>query len=172
MFEVCFFQIGNPSGYVIHEPSRNAYQSIMISVGPFLVNSVVGAAIAFPGVLPITMGDPSFVDLVLLWLGLSVAMHAFPSTGDASSMWQEVWSPQSPVLAKLIATPLMVFIYLGAAGSVIWLDALYGIGVSSPARRPPAAPRVIHPSCHRSRLDGNGHGCRSRAGCAPTGRLR
>jgi hypothetical protein len=84
IFDVCYFRFGNPAGYVIHEHPTKASQQIWIGVGPFLVNSVVGAIIAAPAsiqVLQFEAGTP--LDYVLIWLGISIAMHAFPSTGDA-----------------------------------------------------------------------------------------
>jgi hypothetical protein len=66
---------------------------------------------------------------VLVWLGFSIAMHAFPSTGDARSIWCSVWSPETPVLARTITLPLVMLIYLGALGSFFWLDALYGFAI-------------------------------------------
>lgn len=131
VFEVCYFRIGNPAGYVVHEAPRKGYQNIMISVGPFLFNSIVGAVIAAPGAIPVLQfeaGSP--LDYALVWLGISIAMHSFPSTGDAKSMWQGLWSGGSSVFAKLLGGPLVVIIYAGAIGSIFWLDLVYGIGVA------------------------------------------
>jgi hypothetical protein len=56
-------------------------------------------------------------------------MHSFPSIGDAKSIWKAVWSPGSPVTARLIGAPLVAVIFMGAIGSFFWLDAIYGAGV-------------------------------------------
>lgn len=131
VLEVCYFRFGNPAGYVVHEAPRNAYQSIAIGVGPFILNSLVGALIAAPAAIPVVQfrtGTP--LDYFLIWLGVSIAMHSFPSTGDAKSIWQSVWSSNTPVLAKVVGSPLVVIIYIGAVGSVVWLDLIYGVGVA------------------------------------------
>jgi hypothetical protein len=130
VFDVCYFRIGNPSGYVVHEPPRNVYQSILIGIGPFFVNSIMGALIAFPAAIPMMTGGINFLEIVDLWLGLSIAMHAFPSTGDAKSIWASVFSPGTPVLARLLTVPLVCFIYLGAIGSFFWLDLIYGVVIA------------------------------------------
>jgi hypothetical protein len=130
VLDVCYFRVGNPAGYVIHEHPRSPYQHVLIGVGPFLLNTVVGAAIAFPAVTPVltfSAGGP--LDYFLVWLGISVAMHAFPSTGDAASLLQSLRS-QSSVLFKLVATPIVGLIYAGALGSMFWLDAIYGVFVA------------------------------------------
>jgi len=51
VFKVCYFRIGNPSGYVIHEPPSSAWTSLLIGIGPLFVNSVVGPLVALPAVL-------------------------------------------------------------------------------------------------------------------------
>ncbi|MEP6671975.1 MAG: hypothetical protein ABJF10_22625 [Chthoniobacter sp.] len=66
---------------------------------------------------------------IFMWLAISIAMHSFPSTGDARSIWHSVWSPGSPITAKLFGTPLVATIFLGAIGSIFWLDAIYGFGI-------------------------------------------
>jgi hypothetical protein len=131
VLEVCYFRFGNPAGYVIHEPPRTPYQHILIGIGPFLVNSVLGALIAAPAAIPVIQFEAGgLLDLLLIWLGVSVAMHAFPSTGDAKSIWHAVWRRETPLLARLIATPLVALIYLGALGSFFWLDAIYGVALA------------------------------------------
>lgn len=131
VFDVCYFRLGNPVGYVIHENPQKASQQIWIGVGPFLVNTILGALVAFPGAIPILKFDAGRpVDFLLIWLGISIAMHAFPSTGDAKSIWRDVNSRDVPVIGKIIAIPVVALIYLGAIGSFFWLDALYGAAVA------------------------------------------
>jgi len=131
VFDVCFFRVGNPSGYVIHGATKNAGQHMLITFGPFIVNTLLGAVIAAPAVIPVMQFDGGgLLDYFLIWLGVSIAMHAFPSTGDAASLWQGLWHGQTSIPVKIVAVPLVGLIYLGALGSVVWLDLLYGIGVA------------------------------------------
>ena len=73
------------------------------------------------------MIPPAF--FILFWLGISTAMHSFPSTGDAKNIWKAVWDHDAPFSAKVVGTPLVGLIYLGAIGSVFWLDLIYGVAV-------------------------------------------
>jgi len=131
VFDVCYFRLGNPAGFVVHEHPRTTAQHVLIAVGPFLVNSIVGPLIAFPGIIPvIQFQSGTFIDYLLVWLGVSIAMHAFPSTGDAKSMWQGLHSRNTSMIAKMFVTPLVALIYLGALGSFFWLDAIYGVALS------------------------------------------
>ena len=130
VLRVCYFRVGNPAGYVIHEQPSTVWRHIMIGIGPFFVNTFLGFTI---GILAIPMHmdleHPTLVQLVLLWLGISIAMHSFPSTGDAKSIWHAVWSKGTPMSARLIGSPLVLIIFAGALGSILFLDLVYGIGI-------------------------------------------
>ncbi len=132
VIEVCYFQPKNPAGFVVHEIPSRPWHHLLIGVGPFLVNTVIGALIALPAALPvIKFGAGTPLDYLLIWLGVSIAMHAFPSTGDAQGIWQAVVRGKDvPLALRFLAAPLVGFILLGALGSVVWLDALYGVGVA------------------------------------------
>lgn len=131
VLDVCYIRFGNPAGYVKHEPSVVSSQQIWIGAGPFIVNTLVGALIAAPAAIPVIQFDAGdTLDYLLIWLGVSIAMHAFPSTGDAESIWESLEKQKASLLTKLIGIPLIGVIYLGALGSFIWLDLLYGAVVA------------------------------------------
>jgi hypothetical protein len=131
VIEVCYFRFGNPAGFVIHEQQPNIWKHVLIGIGPLFVNTVLGFAI---GLLLLPMagmsGDAGTVLNGLVgWLAVSIAMHSFPSTGDAKNIWAAVWQKGAPISAKFVGTPLVGLIFLGAIGSIFWLDLIYGIGV-------------------------------------------
>jgi hypothetical protein len=105
-------------------------QALLIGVAPFFVHSLLGAVIAFPAILPALEFRVSTVqDYLLAWLGVSVAAHSFPNADETQSLWRTIWSGRTSSLARLLATPLVGFMYVGALGRLILLDMLYGIGV-------------------------------------------
>lgn len=129
VLKVCYFRFGNPSGYVIHQHPSSAWKHILIGFGPLLVNTIAGLLIALAA-LPLARSEDMKVPHgILIWLAISVAMHSFPSTGDARSIWHGIWKRESSVLTKFVGTPLVGLIYVGAVGSMVWLDAIYGVGV-------------------------------------------
>ncbi|HEY9256455.1 metalloprotease family protein [Chitinophaga sp.] len=132
IFEVKYFQVANPAGYVIHEIPRNPVHQLMISIGPFFVNTLLGFIIAFPAAIPVVQFESgTLFDYILLYLGISIAMHAFPSIGDAKSMWQILWhGKDTPIWLKILAIPVAGLIMIGALGSFFWLDLAYGIFVA------------------------------------------
>ncbi len=128
--EVCYFQFGIPSGYVIHDIPSASWKHLVIGFGPLIVNTLTGLIIAL---LSLPMRDATgfvqIIYLILMWFAISIAMHSFPSTGDAQSLWHGIWKQPSSVSTKLIGTPLIALIYLGALGSVFWLDLIYGVSI-------------------------------------------
>lgn len=119
-------------GYVIHEKPCTAWQSIVISMGPFLINTVLGAFIAAPGAVSMIQfdghGDP--LDALLVYLGVAIAMHAFPSPADADAMWENAKQPGVPLWQRLIAGPLFGLTHLAHVGKMLWADFWYGVAVA------------------------------------------
>jgi len=131
VFKVVYFQTGNPAGYVLHERVRNKAQGILISVGPFIINTVVGGLISLPAALPVfVLHTAGPLDYLLIYLGVSIAMHAFPSRGDANVIWEAIKEDNTPLWVKIIGYPVVGLIYIGSIASFFWLDLLYGIGVA------------------------------------------
>jgi hypothetical protein len=131
VLHVCYFRFGNPCGFVWHAPARKHWHSVMISIGPFFVNSILGFLIGTPSFLRLSWGGLDPLDLLMVWLGVSIAMHSFPSIGDANNIWDIVRSKETPWFTRLVGLPIVGILCLGAAGSVFWLDFLYGIGLVS-----------------------------------------
>ncbi|MBI4317810.1 MAG: DUF3267 domain-containing protein [Chloroflexi bacterium] len=92
--EVVFFRFGNPAGYVVHTAPKHFREHFAIVVGPFLVNSAVGFALFWSVTSrwgkALSVSDLQSLALATaaLWLGTSVSLQAFPSKGDARSLWQ------------------------------------------------------------------------------------
>jgi hypothetical protein len=127
IFQVCYFRLGgNPAGYVRHEAPSSPWVQLLIATGPLFVNSLLGMLVAYPSMLRAsTFNHGDVLDDFLIWLGFSIAMHSFPSTGDAQSILKTVTSGRN-IFARLVSLPVVCLIFLGAVGSIFWLDAVYG----------------------------------------------
>lgn len=131
ILDVCFFRVGNPAGYVIHEETDDFTSAFLVSVGPLLVNSALCVVFCFPAFVPVRIfGQSDPISYALLWLGVSIGMHAFPSTHDAKNVWrlarQQVRTLRPLVL---LSFPLVVAIYAANLLSVVWFDYLYGFAL-------------------------------------------
>jgi hypothetical protein len=131
IFDVCFFRFGNPVGYVAHGKIDDFTSSFLVAVGPFLVNSVLCIFICLPAFVPVRifgLGDP--LSYFLLWLGISIGMHAFPSTQDASNLYahaKQAAGRLNPL--AILSFPLVGAIYVANILTVLWFDYIYGIAI-------------------------------------------
>lgn len=137
VFDACFFRFGNPSGYVVHEEPKDFTTAFLISFGPFFVNSTLCFLICLPSLAPMQMfdaGDP--LSYLLMWLGISIGAHAFPSTHDAKCVWElaKIAAKRGNVLA-IVSFPIVVALFAANALRVVWADFIYAglIGYGLPA---------------------------------------
>ncbi len=124
---VCYFRLGNPAGYVIHEPADTYGRGFWVSVGPLVVSSLMAAAVGFPvGTAFLQHHKMQVVHWALGWLALSIGMHSFPSTGDAKNLWSaSIGAVMKGNIIALIGFPVVILIYLANLLSIIWFDAFY-----------------------------------------------
>jgi hypothetical protein len=131
VFGVCYFRVGNPAGYVIHEPPATYRASFAVSMGPFLLNSVLCVAFCSAGLLPVwelKLQDP--VAYFFLWLGLSIGMHAFPSAQDLKPLFAGAGPAiRSGSLLAIVGLPFIAVLWVGNLLRFFWADLLYGIGI-------------------------------------------
>lgn len=131
VYKVCYFQLENPAGYVLHEKPSNIWKNVFISIGPLIVNTGIGFLLGM--ILIRRIHSPETMTLfqfVGCYLAVSIGMHSFPSMGDANGLWQALWEKKTPGIARVIGIPLVGFLWLGSILSVFWLDLFYGLFVS------------------------------------------
>lgn len=91
IFDVKFFQFDmNTAGYVIHGKTDDFKTTLLISAGPFLVNSILCLVVALPASLPVYIFDDyNIITMLLIWLAVSIGAHAFPSNQDADIIMEQ-----------------------------------------------------------------------------------
>ena len=131
VYSVCYFRIGNPAGYVVHEPAQNYGQAFWISVGPLVFNTLLTVVIGFPAAMSFYLpGAEQPLHWVLGWLAISIGMHAFPSSGDAKNLWRESKEAlKKGNVAAVVGFPMVIAIGIANVLSVVWFDAFYAAGV-------------------------------------------
>lgn len=121
VYEVCYFRLGNPVGYVKHGEITRYKDLFLITMAPFLINSVL-ALMMF--ILP-SLKIEANITMFFNWLGISFAMHAFPSDGDAMHIWERsknAWR-QNPI--ALLGFPLVIVIVIANLLRIFWFDLIY-----------------------------------------------
>lgn len=131
--KTCYLRIGNPLGYVLHERPAYALQHIVVAVAPFFVSTCVALIVSsIACVFFASHALAEFHDLVMpaaVWLSFSIALHAFPSSGDADALWADVRGREVGFMAKVLLVPVVCLIRLTGLGARVWLDALYAMAV-------------------------------------------
>ena len=66
----------------------------------------------------------------LIWLGVSIGMHAFPSNQDASSLWHSAGKAARKLHPlALLSYPLVIIVYTLNLLRFFWADLLYGLAI-------------------------------------------
>ncbi len=132
VYRVCYFQVGNPSGYVIHGKTNHLGANFLISIGPLIVNTILCALISFTPIMAYDLrtADTPIVFLVLLWLGISIGMHAFPSGQDVRNFSQSVRMSGGRGPLYLVAKAFEYLVRLANLLRIVWFDLFYAIGVT------------------------------------------
>ena len=131
VFDACYFRVGNPAGYVIHESTENFNTTFLVSMGPFFVNTLLCILICLPAYMPIkffNLEQP--LSYFLIWLGTSIGMHAIPSNEDANNIYEQAKKKVkefNPL--ALFSFPLVGFIYVFNILRFVWADLFYGVAI-------------------------------------------
>lgn len=131
VLDACYFRVGNPAGYVVHENTTNFYTTFLISMGPFFVNTILCFIICFPAYMPINFFSIDHpLSYFLMWLGISIGMHAIPSNQDAKLIFEQAKEmvKHKNVLA-IISFPLVALIYVFNFLRILWVDFFYGLAI-------------------------------------------
>ena len=131
VFDVCYFRVGNPAGYVIHQGTKNFTTAWMVGMGPFFLNSALCVLFCSASFMPVwELGIPDPLAYFFYWLGLSMGMHAFPSTQDMKGLW-ELMPAESRKFNPLaiVSYPIVSLVHILNLLRVVWADLGYGIAI-------------------------------------------
>lgn len=133
--DTCYFQFGQPAGYVEHEYPKRFHHSLAVSTAPFLLNTLVGLTASYIAISIVTTVDLSFsqwppawtpiTTVVLGWVGFSAALHSIPSTGDAAHLWDHTKKslPWNPLV--LVFLPIILIVELLNVLKYAGIDLVY-----------------------------------------------
>jgi len=100
-------------------------------MGPFFVNSVLALALALPTYISREVyNEKNIWFMFVLWLSISIAMHAIPSNQDARNVFEQakVHAKKGNILA-IVSFPIVICIFVFNLLRVVWSDALYAYGL-------------------------------------------
>lgn len=126
IYRIKLFGFSNPPGYVEHAEPEGFLQSLMISGGPLIVNSVC-SLVFFSQISP-----PYFSIRVLLvgWLGAAIALHAIPSLEDTVVVWKSAKRKiiRNPFI--ILGLPFVLFLYVLNFLKRWHIHVVYAVGLA------------------------------------------
>jgi hypothetical protein len=126
--EVCYFRIGNPAGYVAHDEPFYFGDTFLVSMAPFLF-SVLLAIGAFSALKLLNSPD-NYLTLILFWFGISIGMHAIPSTDDTKIVWYRgIEEVKNRNYLAILSLPIAGIVYILSALQVVWMDLFFALGL-------------------------------------------
>ena len=131
VFDACYFRFGNPAGYVVHENTDNFTTTFLVSMGPFVVNTLLCLLICLPAYMPVKFFDLDHpLSYFLIWLGVSIGMHAIPSNQDADNVFQQAKQQvKNKNIMAILSFPLVGLIYVFNVLRIVWADLIYGVAI-------------------------------------------
>jgi hypothetical protein len=132
VYKVCYFRAGNPAGYVLHEKTTKLGATFLITVGPLLVNTVLCSFLTFTPMIAVSL-SPEYLHPVfylLMWVGFSVGMHAFPSNQDAGNFIDALDDAGRHGLLYWVSQGFRGLIFIANLLRIVWFDFLYALVVA------------------------------------------
>ena len=120
----CYYRLGNPAGYIIHERPEKFVQSLLVTVGPLITGTGFGLLFFYISKFQVA---EKWQEMLFVWLGFSVAINAFPSNTDAKNLWKNTNRQVSRNLYAIVGYPFALIIWLANALHVVWFDMFYAI---------------------------------------------
>lgn len=121
VYKIKLFGFGKKAGYVVHDEPQKFYQGFLISFGPLILNSLT-ALVLFSLYKPPYLSQTS---LLCLWLGFSISLHAIPSDGDATALFNlashRIW--KNPLVS--LGYPFILIIYVLNLLKRLHIDVIY-----------------------------------------------
>lgn len=137
VLDVRFFRYDTPSGYVLHEMPKSFQTSLVLALGPLFVHSLICLGLCSIALVPWRYYDEvaGIHSVFLMWMGLSIGVHAFPPRRDSSNMWTLTRKEirQHGALVRVIF-PIIVFLRLAERLTLYGFDVAYAgvVGVAIP----------------------------------------
>lgn len=109
-------------GHIDHEIIKRRSASFGVCFFPFLFNLLIGMVFISVGAMNVyyigefftKSGFVNIVNFLFLWLGVSFLTNLFPSVEDAITLKGLIYSKQTNIFVKIIASPVFAVLYIGA----------------------------------------------------------
>lgn len=124
VIKTCLFRFGNPCGYVKYSAPDRYIQSFFVAVGPLITNTAFALLCYW-----VSHMVELKIEVVMIWLGASIAMHAFPSSVDGRTLWQDTKRHFKHNFLVLFAFPFSLLILLASVLRRLLFDVIYAVAL-------------------------------------------
>lgn len=105
--------------HIEHEFMPSAWTAFAICFVPMLLQLILAFFVSitaainllYLGVFSLPL---SLIDVVCLWVGISLTVNCFPSIEDAMNLFDKLYHGKANILQKIILTPGTLIVYAGA----------------------------------------------------------
>ncbi len=123
--KVNYFALDAKELPVVHEIPKKYIDTFSIAILPFIIMSFISATLFYIGL----QSSPE-IEILFMWLGISIAAHSFPNTVIGKLLWiNSISEIKGGNYLAIIGIPLVIIIYIARILHVLWLDVIYGIGL-------------------------------------------
>lgn len=111
-------------GYVVHAEPKTYISTLMISMGPLIINSII--VFFMVGTLT-RVSQNSFMFYVVLWLAFSLGVHAVPSNKDIQNIFSATKHPKGVLgfILGIILLPFIGIVWCIDKLKKYWFDIFY-----------------------------------------------
>ncbi|MFI3142364.1 MAG: hypothetical protein R3Y27_08675 [Clostridia bacterium] len=107
------------ASHIEHDFAQSALSAFAICFRPFFICSILAFLVGIvPTISLLYFQIFSFptiaVQIIALWLAVSLATNCFPLVEDAMNMWEKLYKQKSNILLKIVCFPGAVICYIGA----------------------------------------------------------
>ncbi len=127
--KVKYISIERPCAVVEHEELAGAPKRFWLCFLPFFFSFIIGLAILLPAALQLFhLGNATFLNAVLFWIGFSLICNMFPEYQDACAMWSGIYkNKKTPMIAKILLAPVNAVMFGGSWLTYMGLHMAVGV---------------------------------------------
>lgn len=129
VLDVYYFKAVYPSAFIRFDNLPDLRSRFLITVGPFVVCSILSALFCLPLALSTTFKDGSgynTLNCFLLWVGIAIGLNAFPSIDEVNRLKEEARRRHGSGSALyLFAGSWALWMQIAGTFRFIWWEMIY-----------------------------------------------
>ncbi|MBP6384991.1 MAG: DUF3267 domain-containing protein [Pseudarcicella sp.] len=118
-------------GYVEHGETKSLRSTILICLGPLIVNTFFCLLFSAPFSLVFSARATNILEsshLILLWLAFSIGAHAIPSTQDVSILTNYI-NKKENLIVQILYFPIRILFFITNILSFFWFNAIFSAAI-------------------------------------------